>query len=415
MVAIAPFRALRYNPRVIGSFSAVVAPPYDVISPEQQDQLYDASPYNVVRLILGKEFPEDTRTANRYIRAKETFELWCKTGILVRDTTPAVYLYDHAFTWQGESFRRLGFVALLAFEGSVPDRVLRHEATFEGPKADRTRLLEAVHAHLSPIFCIVPDPSQTIQRLLHQASTSRTPLAAFRVRDEEVRVWAVPDVEFIQRLQQHVAPLSVLVADGHHRFEVALSKRQLCPAVMSYFACLEDPAVLVQPIHRVIRITDDAKATWDSRLQSLCTLRPASSLQELTTWLETPEGQGRFGYYEQGRLYAVSLHEHIVAQWLLRPLVPLAIANLDVTILHHVLIPQLIETPPSTNHLVRYTAEASHAIAMVDRREGDCAWLLRPIPLPQVFALASQGFTLPQKSTYFYPKVLSGLFINPFD
>ena len=436
MVAIAPFRALRYNADLVGSLSRVIAPPYDVISPREQDELYDASAYNVVRLIYGKQFPDDTEYANRYTRATATFEEWCRRRILVRDETPALYLVEHAFAWQGQAFRRLGFIALLEFHGSVPEQVLRHEATFEAPKTDRSRLLEAVRANLSPVFCIAPDPQQRVSPLLKQVTQAQRPLAAARYRDEQIRLWAITDPERIQTVREQLAGASVLIADGHHRFDVAFAKRHLFGAVMSYFALLEDPALVIRPIHRVVHIAPEARDAWRERLKTLCTLESAPSLEHVTRWLATGQGHGRFGYYEQGCCSTVTLREDVLATWLLRASVPLALAGLDVTVLHEVMLPRLLGPacaaaggaagrtsgppraseggPPGANHLCRYTPDPAQAIEMA-QQEGDCAWLLRAIPLPQVFALAAQGFTLPQKSTYFYPKVLSGLCINPFD
>lgn len=427
MVAIAPFRALRYNPERIGDLSAVVAPPYDVISPHEQDHLYQASPYNVVRLILGKQRAEDTESDNRYTRAKQTLEAWRAQKILIREPEPAVYLYEHAFRWQGELFRRLGFVALLEFEGSMSQQVFPHEATFGEPKADRARLLEAVGANLSPIFCVAADPHHQIADLLRQLSEGERPVVETRVpvrrpgqpegdgSHEAIRMWVVTEPALIAQLKREMASVSVLIADGHHRFEVAFSKRQRFGAVMTFFCCMEDPAVQVRPIHRVMRVARDAREAWRSRLAALCTLKPVPTLDHLTQWLATPGEPGGFGYYQDGQFSLATLQQPVVADWLLRPSMPLAQAGLDVTILHEVVIPKLLDPAPRTNHLIRYTPDPSHAIAMADDEEGGCAWLLRGIPLQQVFALASHGLTMPQKSTYFYPKVLSGLWMNPFD
>lgn len=426
MVAIAPFRALRYNLDLTGDLSRVIAPPYDVIAPEEQERLYAVSPHNIVRLILGKQFPEDTRRSNRYTRAQATFEEWRTAGILARDDAPAIYLYEHRFAWEGQPLCRLGCVALLRFEGSVPEQVLRHEATFEEPKADRTRLIEAVPANLSPIFFVYDDPAGQIHGLLAQASRERAPLASVHLaQDEAVRIWAIQESEAIQRLTQGFAPVKVLIADGHHRFAVAWSKRERFGAVMGYFSWMEDPAVRVRPIHRVIRGSSDEQAGWAGRLKELCRLKPVGSLEQLTGWLAGRDSEGQFGCYLDGRFYQASLQEGLLADWLLHPTVPLPLAGLDVTMLHEFLIPRLLESPgtgrstaghaTSANPSCHYTPHPSEAIAMVEALQGACAFLLRPIPLPQVFALAAQGLTLPQKTTYFYPKLLSGLFINPFD
>ncbi|MBI3312395.1 MAG: DUF1015 domain-containing protein [Candidatus Omnitrophica bacterium] len=474
MVTLAPFRALRYNLDRI-DLSTVVAPPYDVISPADQESLYARSPYNIVRLILGKQSREDTHSSNCYTRARDVFSEWRRTNVLIRDDAPAVYLYEHAFTWQGQRVCRLGCVALLVFDGSVPEGVLHHEATFAAPKADRTRLLEAVPANLSPVFFVYDDPSGQIhERMLHASRTlaplatapisplptipppaaGRTgpalravlPLAAAagggtkttgQASDEVVRIWAIREPEVIRDLTRRFAEGRVLIADGHHRFSVAVSKRQQFGAVMGFFSWMEDPAVRVRPIHRVITVAPDGTTRWDTRLKTLCHVQPASSLEQLTKWLANGTGQGRFGYYQDGRFAQVSVQEDVLAKWLLHPPIALPLAGLDVVILHELLLPQLRESlrtpvlapgsrlqasgegpqPPAPSPQppqCHYTPYPDEAIAMVDGRQGDCAWFLRPLPLPQVFALASQGLTLPQKTTYFYPKLLSGLFINPF-
>ena len=409
MVAIAPFRALRYNPDLVGSLDRVLAPPYDVISPDEQEQLYQASPHNVVRLIYGKPLPDDDEQRNRYTRAKDAWARWRTEGVLIREAQPAVYLCEQTFVWEGRSARRLGLMALLDFEGST-GQVLRHEATFQGPKTDRAHLLEAVRANLSPVFCIAPDPQRRLHQCLDQITFEGPPLATARFRGDEVRLWAITDPGAIGQITGRLAGVSVLIADGHHRFEVALAHRHLSGSVMTYFTLREDPSLVVRPIHRVCQVTDPMQQEWRRRLEALCRLEPRASVEELMQWLNATPGQGRFGYYDAGGFSAVSLREAVVAEWLLRPSVPLALAGLDVTILHQALLPKLHEEG------CWYTPDHEQAIERA-RQYGPqgCAWLLRPIPLTQVFAVACEGLTLPQKSTFFYPKVLSGLVFNPFD
>lgn len=416
MAAIAPFRALRYNLDRAGALAEVVAPPYDVLSPREQDALHERSPYNVIRLILGKEQSSDTPSDNRYTRARRTLDAWREEGILRRDEAPAIYLYEHTFQWEGKGLRRLGFVALLEFDGSVPGRVLSHEATFEAPKADRARLLDAVRANLSPIFCIVPDSTRRLLTQLEGLATTRPPLGSARVgADEMIRLWAVSDPETIRAIQQQVEPTTVLIADGHHRFAVALANRHLARGVMTYFASSDDPALLIRPIHRVLHLTPEQQAGWKERLERLFRITAGGSLGQVKQWLASSDGQGRFGGYAGGALYQVSIREEALAEWLLHPTVSGGIAGLDVTVLHHVLLPRWLGVVPEAVPLCRYTADAAEAVAMAQAAPGGCAWLLRPIPLGQIVALVAQGLALPQKSTYFYPKVFAGLVINPFD
>lgn len=437
MVAIAPFRALRYDLERVSDLGTVLAPPYDVISPGQQQQLYERSPYNVVRLILNKELPTDSDADNRYTRAKRTFEAWRREQMLVRDRAPGVYLCEHAFFWQGRTMTRLGFLAVLAFDGSVPDGVLRHEATFERAKTDRALLLDAVQANLSPIFCVYEDRGGAVYELLDQwrrqhepsmqaqmVSASEAPASSGRAaadrQAEEIRLWAVTEAEPVRRLQELMRPQRVLIADGHHRFEVALSRRDRAPGVMTYFAWSQDPGLLVQPIHRVMRIPPSARPRWQATLDAMCTRTPVSNREELVQGLTPDAPAGTFGYYEAGRYERLTVQASQMAAWAMDGSVPLALANLDVTILHRWVLPHAIgdhETARQRggSELIRYTPDVAAATVLVDAGDAECAWILRPIPVDGVFALAAQGLTLPQKSTYFYPKVLSGLAIHPFD
>jgi len=184
---------------------------------------------------------------------------------------------------------------------------------------------------------------------------------------------------------------------------------------MSFFACQDDPAVQVRAIHRVARIPPEARQRWQARCRRLCDLAHAPSLEALLRWLASCEGRGYFGYYEEGRFYQATVKAPVMAAWLMQ-VSSLALADLDVTVLHQMVVPELLgRTEPSANHWLTYTPDPSEALGLVDRRQAECAWFLRGIPLGQVFALASQGLTLPQKSTYFYPKLLSGLLINPWN
>ena len=222
------------------------------------------------------------------------------------------------------------------------------------------------------------------------------------------------DPQLIDELRGALASQRVLIADGHHRFEVALSRRRLFGGVLSYFCWAGDPALLLHPIHRIVEIPPAAHAAWQTQLAALCDLVPLPDRQALNRWLASAQGQGGFGYAQAAQVYGLRLRQEILADWLLHPTVPQPLADLDVVILHHVLLPRL--GGGSTAPAVRaYTPDQAKALAMVEAQPGICAWLLRPLVLAQTFALAAQGMLLPPKSTYFYPKVLSGLCIHPAD
>jgi uncharacterized protein (DUF1015 family) len=406
MVAISPFCALRYDPGRVGELSRVIAPPYDVIDAEEQARLYDASPYNIVRLILGKELPTDGTEDNRYTRARREFEAWRGANVLRQDSTPAIYLIEQTFEDGGVSRSRLGFIALLQFSESIERWVFRHEATLAAPKEDRTRLLDAVPANLSPVFCIHPDEGETIQAILRRVTEQEPPVATATLHDEPLRLWTITAPSLIEQITQRLASLAVLIADGHHRFEVAFANRQRYGAVMAYFVSMADPGLRIRPIHRIVR----AQPPGLDALRALCVVEPAADAASLMPWLEDPAQRGRFGYSDGRTLYRLSLKPESLARWLMAPSVPLPVATLDVSMLHNLVLPSL----GVNGSRIAYTASAAEALDAVKDSPGSCVWLLRAIPLPQVYALAAQGFTLPPKSTYFYPKVPSGLTLNAF-
>jgi uncharacterized protein (DUF1015 family) len=408
MVAISPFRALRFDPSA-GELSRLIAPPYDVIGAEEQERLYQASPHNVVRLILGKTAPSDTELDNRYTRARMDFEAWCRSGVLREDAAPAIYLIEHRFTPPAGAGRgpatRLGFLALLELGDQPTKDVYRHEATLEGPKRDRTKLLQAVPANLEPIFCIYPDEGAAVQGRLKEL-TQRPATAQATLKGDDVRLWAVTDSALTKHIAARLASSAVLIADGHHRFEVACAHRQRYGAVMTYFVSMADPALVVRPIHRVVR---HGGKLAPERLQGVCRVEQAGDAGALMTWLEAGDGRGRFGYFDGETPFRVTVQPEPLARWLMAPDVPLPLAALDVSLLHSFVFPGVGLSAPE----VRYEADASEALRAVRQGGADSAWLLRGVPLAQVYALASQGLSLPPKSTYFYPKVPSGLAINP--
>lgn len=405
MAAINPFRALRYDSGRIPDLSAVIAPPYDVINDEEQERLYRASPYNIVRLTLGKQSPSDTLTDNRYTRAQREFQAWRRQGILTEDAVAALYLLEHAFDDAGHHRSRLGFIALLQLDEAAQRGVYRHEATLAAPKEDRTRLLERVPANLDPIFCVYPDERGTIQTLLRELAKQGSLLMRAVIHGNEVRGWAITDPAALQTITRHLAGITVLIADGHHRFEVAMANRQRYGALMSYFVSMEDPSLVVRPIHRIM--LSETSISLEA-LRSVCIVEPCAEVESVLRWLEG-KGEGRFGFYDGRAFYQIAVSPERLAQWLMAPTVPLPLALLDVSLLHGLILPGM----GINGSAVRYTGEMQEALETVTRGGGSAAFLLRGIPLPQVYALAAQGLTLPPKSTFFYPKVPSGLTINP--
>ncbi len=448
MALIQPFRALRYNPQGVPQLGAVLAPPYDVITPEEQQRLYQCSDYNIVRLILGSQYPTDREGDDRYSRAKAAFNAWCTQGVFSRDPTLAFYVIEHQFSDfetdsspkqsapdKGFQQSRLGFIALLGFEDSMERTAYRHEATLTAPKADRKKLLEAIPANLSPIFCLYPDPDGIVQSLLREHVRKTAPTVEAPFKQDTVRLWVATDASWIQEIQRQLAAATVLIADGHHRFEVAYARKHQYPALMSYFVSLKDPALCMHAIHRVVRRDSE---TGEEPLSQLCTLEATQNLSSVMMRLGHSQKQpvqpsepgafhGQFGFYNGKVWYYVSLKPRSVESWLGTCSIPQPIASLDVCLLQQFLLPNLVnhaskvgqsgkvldEQSQAKWKIIDYTASAKQAVCAVDRGQGTEAWFLRAMSLEQIYSLAARGFILPPKSTYFYPKVLSGLTINP--
>ena len=404
MATITPFRALRYDPGLFHDLSPVLSPPYDVIDAQEQEALYNRSPHNVVRLILGQESPADSATDNRYTRAARDFAAWQQQGILRREGATAFYLIDHRFQVAGQPHSRLGFLALLEFTDPIEGAVLRHEKTLAAPKEDRTKLLDAVPANLEPIFLVYPDDGGAIQALLRRFAEGQAPQGSGSLGGEEIRLWVVTDAALIRRVAAALAPSAVLIADGHHRFEVAYSRRQRHGAVMAYFASMAEPSLVVRPIHRVVSA---GRRLELEAVRGLCAVEPAADLAALNSWLEQERGPGRFGWSDGRRFYRMTVQPDRLERWLKTSPFPGPVARLDVSLLHGLLLPSL----GFNGAAIQYTADAGKALGALGSAAS--VWLLRGIPLADVYDVAAQALTLPPKSTYFYPKVPSGLAINP--
>ena len=440
MAKIVPFRALRYNPDQIGDPAAVMAPPYDVISPSLQEDLYRRSPFNVVRLILGKTSPDDTAETNRYSRAAADFATWQEQGVLARDSEPSLYLYDQTYTLEdGSIVTRKGFIALTRLEDFSSGVVKPHEKTLAGPKADRLLLTRACQANFSPIFSLYSDPSCALETLGQQFKN--TPPALAVADDDGVRhsLWPVDDPSFVDRVKDLLDNKPLFIADGHHRYETALNYRDEMRAahphftgkeafnfVLMYFANMDDQGMTIFPTHRVIHsLADFSVATFVQKLgddfllsEETIDSTDSAALAALRQRLAVA-GQSRrtLGLYlGKGRFLSLTLEDEKRMDRLFDPRAPAALRTLDVSILHRLILEQYLNITVQAQEAqsnLRYCKGFSEPFAQVDRGEGQLAFLLNPTRMSEVRDVANAGEKMPQKSTYFYPKLLSGLVINP--
>src|SRR5919112_907477 len=265
MPDVRPFRGIRYDMARVGALSDVVAPPYDVIGSELQDRLYAASPYNIIRLELGRAEPADTAEANRYTRAARTLKEWRRQGILREDPHPSLYVYHQTFTVEGRTYTRKGFLARVRLEPFGQGRIFPHEQTLSGPKADRLALYTATGFNLSPVFGLYPDPEAAVLRAVEEGQKDRTPLEATDHLGVVNRLWPVLDQEAHTAAQGLMAARSIFIADGHHRYETGLRYRDDRAAAgelsgpddpahfcLMMLVGMSDPGLLILPTHRLV-------------------------------------------------------------------------------------------------------------------------------------------------------------------
>jgi len=264
MAAIKPFKAIRYNPTLISDPGAVITPPYDVISAEEQDRLHQNSPYNIIRLEYGKTYPADNDSNNRYTRASDTLNKWLNAGILKADDEPLYYLYEQAYTYNSITYKRRGIVAALALESYQSKVVLPHELTMTGPKKDRLQLLSSSRTNISPIFTLFPDPEKRMADFFARLENDKPLFEAIEDSGQTHRLWAISDSALQADFTAYISEQPLLIADGHHRYETALKYYQdiqdtkgIIPPgaanILTFMVSTHDSGLLMLPTHRLLR------------------------------------------------------------------------------------------------------------------------------------------------------------------
>jgi uncharacterized protein (DUF1015 family) len=423
---ILPLRALHYDLRVVGSLADVVAPPYDVIDAAQRAELAAHSPFNVVAIDLP---PSDAEhSADPYATAAELFEAWQLQGALVRDREPAIWAHTQDYTGpDGVRRARRGFFCRVRVEEYGAGRVRPHERTHPGPREDRLRLTRATRANTSPIFSLYSDPTQIAWGALESA-TRETPWG--EVTDSEGtrhRLWRVTEPSAIAAAQEATRAAELLIADGHHRYETARAYAEeiggttgsASPSDHDYLlmclVALEDPGLTVFPTHRLLSGLDG------ERLERLrAAIERDFDATEIPIEQLAPEpGSGplQLGYIDarDGRPLRLTLKDQSLADTAL-PGYSEAYRQLDTGVLEALLLKGAVGlTDDDISHLrgLRYAREVDEALSLVHSGDCDVAFLMRPTPIAQVRDVAAAGENMPPKSTYFFPKLLTGLLFNP--
>jgi uncharacterized protein (DUF1015 family) len=430
MATIAPLRGIRYNPHKVGDLSKVVSQPYDRIGADLQQQYYNLHPYNVVRLIKGQEFEDDTAENNVYTRARDYCQTWQDAGYLLRDTQPALYVYRQTFRLpDGTERTRQAFLIALKLVEFDEGIVLPHERTLSGPKVDRLNLLRATAFNFELIFMLYPDPQNQINALFDSAIGDRSPDADVQElfeKDVRQQMWVVADPQVIASAQEVMAAKrGLIIADGHHRYETALNYRaetrarypDAAPnAAFNYalvsLVSMDDPGLIILPTHRLIHdYTAQTPAQLLANAAHYFEVAPLTNRESLEQALaEATPADRRIGFYD-GTYHLLRLKSPTLMDQLVPDRAP-EWRQLDVSILHELLIERVMgisKQQVEAKEFLEYYRNLDQALAQVDGGQAVCLFILNPTRIVEVKACSEKGEKMPQKSTDFYPKMISGL------
>ena len=443
MAIIAPFKGLTYNFTVMDDLFRLVAPPYDVISEEEQETFYQAHPFNVIRLILGKKKIGDSDWDNRYTRSADQFRLWESNDILVRADRPSVYLTSITYHPEdgGAARIRWGLIVLVRIEDEGSGVILPHEKTFSAHKEDRLKLMKASSAQFSQIFGLYEDSENRVGEYL-KSKVEAPPDVFFDYKDgSSHQMWIVPNRSIIKKVSEALRDKSIFIADGHHRYETSRNFRntmraryELRPSlrsyeyVMLYLTNMDDPGLTILPSHRLIKsVTDfqltrflDAMKQWfDMTILPVEDMDRKETTRQIKAWLE-----------EYGRTTSViGFRHHAETQTYLFRLKPgmrhkmgedlhPSLMQLDVLVLSRLVLRKVLgfsREDMDNEEIFHYESDMGKALSLVASGVYQMVFFLNPTKIGHVKEVAGNSLVMPRKSTYFYPKILTGLVFNKID
>jgi len=430
MVKVAPFKGITYNKEKISNLDKVMSPPYDIISEKQQNKLYEHSPYNFVRLILGKQFPEDNKETNRYTRAEINFKKWQKEQILVSSKKSAIYPYKITYTVDNEQRTMNGFFILLKIDKDYK-KVKAHERTLSKPKADRLNIMRACYANLEPIQLLYIDEQDQIQKEIQKEIKEKALIAVTGYDGFQHELWELSNESIIQKIQQQLDDDILFIADGHHRYQTAINfanemeektgnRNPTAPFQyrMVILANMFDEGLAILPTHRLLhlpknmtkeQVYNDLKQYFSvetyPKKNSMDTNEIADQIKKQ---IETTS-EHKFAILFKDSYFVLTLNDESIMNTIAKDRSE-TWRTLDVSILHKIIIEKIMGiTQDTLEDHVKYTREDSEAIQLVDHDEFDCSIIMNSTKIDELKAIADAGEHMPQKSTYFLPKMLSGL------
>jgi uncharacterized protein (DUF1015 family) len=439
MAEIIPFKGILYNRKKISDLSEVITPPYDVISPQAQHAFYAKHPRNVIRLILGTSTDQDTCNFNPHTRAAEFYQQWLDDDTIVQDDAPAFYLTSITFSSSGKKVTRFGIITLVGLEPFEKGIILPHERTFTKVKQERLELMKCCQANFCPIFALFTDRENHVLNMLQASVKNRTPDQEFTEENGIChRLWRITDPEMHAEIGSIMEDKKIFLADGHHRYETALNYRQWYaqtsdtfdashPAnyVMMYLCSIEEPGLIILPAHRMLKevepsllegfvemasqyfeidiIPDAHHSHADALDRIMAKLKRHPNKNILSVWIkDRPEG------------YVLTLKPNVM-QNLFGDELPEELIDLDVTVLTRLILMEMFgfdQERLDNEQLISYSSRPEKALEGAEQGECDIVFLLNPTKIDQVRRVAEQGLVMPRKSTYFFPKVITGQVFN---
>lgn len=434
MAKVIPFRGILYNEDKIGDFSKVVTPPYDVISPEEQKQFYDRHPNNVIRLDLGQKTANDSEENNSNTRAAGYFQEWLAKGILLQDENPCIYLTTVEFFMGDEMVTRYGMIALVRLEPFEKKIVLPHEKTFSKVKSERLNLMKACHSNFSQVFSLYSD-REGIVEMLKKAVSGIDPF--FNILDDKKhrhKIWRITDPGIQEKVTRLMDKKRLFIADGHHRYETALNYRTWLsqkdpdfneghPAnyVMMYLCSMEDPGLVVLPAHRMLfNIGKDILSEFiekAGRYFDITTIPIENGLirdaqKSLVSMLESNDSKNAIGVYMKERnAFFLMILKPGVMENIFGSTLPESLRKLDVTVLTQLVLMEILGFNGEhldNEDLIAYSSSTDKAVDSVVAGNCDLCFILNSTKIEQVKNIAEAGQIMPRKTTYFYPKAITG-------
>ncbi|MGI6686650.1 MAG: DUF1015 domain-containing protein [Bacillota bacterium] len=434
MAEIKAIKGYRYNPEIFKDLSPLITPPYDVIDKEAQDKFYQANPYNFIRLELGKKYFQDSNYDNVYTRAADSFKRWQQEGIIIQEDKHALYLYQQEFKINDITYIRTGFMCGLKAEDYSSGQVLPHEETLPNHKADRLELMRATQANFSPIFGLYADPEKIIDHaLLNNAHGKEPDIEVSDWADEKHRIWVISDENVVNTVINKMKNLKIYIADGHHRYETAAAFGKEMAAqgktgfdyILINLVNLYDEGLVVLPTHRLVKnlpnfnfpkLLEQIKSYFEVISLPVLESKKTTLNSLLQNMAKAGETSHSFGLYAgTDNLYLLKLKSDNALEQIKEKERSVSWRNLDVTILHNLILENILgigAKERASEEFLAYTRDDYFAIEAVDQGDYQFSLIMNPPKIEEVTAVAEAGEKMPQKSTFFYPKVISGLVVN---